>query len=81
MALMVTTSSSALNAGTLPEAGSTLTNARPGVATACFVVLTGLGVTAFCFHALRVRAALRWRRESVTSADLRSHLALSSDSA
>ncbi len=51
---------------------------EPGVGVTIGVVTAGFALTAFLFHLLRVRPALRLRREPVPDETLRAHIALNS---
>ena len=47
---------------------------EPGILAVSCVFLAGLGLTATCFNALRVRAALRWRSRPLSMSAVRAHL-------
>lgn len=49
---------------------------EPGVATIAAVVTAGAGLTALCFHGMRLRAALRLARAPVAGAVIEAHLEL-----
>jgi GPH family glycoside/pentoside/hexuronide:cation symporter len=48
---------------------------EPGIVAVFGVVVAGFAFTAFCYHGIRVRAALRMRRAPVDAAQLAAHVA------
>jgi GPH family glycoside/pentoside/hexuronide:cation symporter len=63
-----------LGAAALAIAGMQGAETRPGLTTVFAVVAAGLALTAFLFHALRLRPARRMLRDPLPDATLRAHL-------
>lgn len=61
-------------AGSLALAGLDDMNVRPGFLTVLEILVSGLALTAFVYHAIRIAAAVRMRGQRVSSQDIQTHL-------